>query len=172
MNNDLENSINNLNKLTGKKSGFSLPKKYLEQIEEDIFIKLAEEQFSKKQSFTVPDNYFDDVETKILNKLNSDKPKVIPLHTRILKFVPASIAASFIIFFSIYFFNQNNTTTNAITLADIEDWFNDNTGYTDDLELAYAFENDIELSDANLFFDDNAIEDYFENVNTDDLINY
>ena len=59
-----------------KESGFSVPANYFESLETQIFSKLEEESLSKDQGYKVPAGYFDTVESKVLEKLDLEAPEL------------------------------------------------------------------------------------------------
>jgi hypothetical protein len=69
MENELKHSVLYINNKVGKKTGFSAPTDYFDNLQDSIQAKLAEESFSKKSAFKVPENYFDTLEDSILTKL-------------------------------------------------------------------------------------------------------
>jgi len=179
MNNELANSINYIKEKTGKDSGFSIPKDYLTGIEDDFMMKLKEEKLPKTTSFDTPNTYFDNLESEILDKITSTKEKkgkVISLKSKLRTFIPASIAASLLLFIGLQFLNtKTNTSINFDELSsmDIENWFDETTTYSN-TELAFTFEDDLddsELAFSTVNINNDAIEDYFSSIDHSDLIN-
>lgn len=178
MNNELENNNKYLKEKAGNKPGFSIPKDYFKGIEDDFLIKLKEDKLASSNSFDIPDTYFDTLETEILAKvaINSSKEtKVITLKSRILKFIPATVAASLLLFTCLQFFNNQKKRINFedLSYTDIETWFDETASYTDTTELAFVYEsntNENELTLLNIH--DDAIEDYFNTIDDHaDLLN-
>ena len=176
MNNELENSINYIRDKAGNESGFSIPTNYLNGIEEDFLLKLKEEELPASIPFDVPDTYFNNLEDEITSKITVPKKgKVISLKRKLFKFIPASIAASLLLFSSVYFFNnQSNKDINFEDLSynDIEAWFEETTTYTNN-EFAFSFEESIddELAFSTISIDNDVIEEYFNTIDQDDLLN-
>lgn len=109
MEKDLKHIIN-------KGTGFKTPPDYFDALENQIMnrIKLEKESI-KKNPFAVPDDYFDSLEETIRKKTTQNtagKPKVISLKTPNFIKYAASIAAAFLLIFSIYHF-QNTAVTNS-----------------------------------------------------------
>ena len=177
MNNELENSINYIKEKTGNNSGFSIPKDYLNGIEDDFMLKLKEEELPKTTPFDIPDTYFDNLETAILNKVTNTpkKGKVISLKNKLYKFIPASIAASLLLLITTQFFNNQSNTISLddLSYTDVENWFEENTIYTD-TEMVFNFEDnvdDIDFTLTSVNINDNAIEDYLNSIDESYLIN-
>ena len=175
MNDDLKNSINYIKDKTEGYTGFSIPENYLDGIEDDFSIKLSEDKLPQYSSFTTPNAYFDTLEDTILNKVNAPKKgKVISLKSRFKKLAPIAVAASFLLFFTFQFLNNDTSPTfENISYVDVENWLDENTLYTD-TELAFAFEDNLdetELSLSEVSFNNDALEDYFDSIDHSDLLN-
>ena len=105
MNKTTKNSIDYINKKTGKKTGFSTPDNYFNKVDESI-ISIIKPTYLPKRSntFSTPDNYFTTVENDIFEKLNIEKTKevkVISLRKKLLQLVPFIAAASVLLAFAI-----------------------------------------------------------------------
>lgn len=177
MSNELENSLNYIKKKATSNSGFSIPKNYIDGIEDDFLLKLKEKELPNGNPFDLPKNYFKELETEILNKVSipSKKGKVISLKSKFFKLIPTTIAASLLVFIGLQFFKNKDTSINFnnISHTDAEDWLEDTTIYTD-TELAFIFEEDIDETDFTLTtvdLSDAAIEDYFNSIDHADLLN-
>lgn len=130
-------------KLTyGQKPRFSVPKNYFEELENRIMQSVASENEEprkilpqKQEVFAVPEGYFEKLELEVLQKtLNGKKEevKVIPLHKRRTFYMAAaSIAALFVLFFSIFNFEKTNETAsfNDVELSSMESYIEE--GYID-----------------------------------------
>ena len=107
------------------------------------------------------------LEDKIISKVvvsTEKETKVISLRQRMLKIVPAAIAASFALLISISYFNKTNTEINFDNLAhsEIETWFLENSSSltSEDIATFIPMEN-ININDfAYTNIDDEVIEDY------------
>lgn len=167
MENKIKNSETYLKSVLGKESGFSLPKNYFENLDKQIDLILAEENLSKENSFSTPDNYFDALEDKIISKVISQEKetKVISFRDRMLKIIPAAIAASIALFIGLNYFNTFNSTEinfDNIAQSDIETWFLESSSNltTEDIAGFIPLE-DLEVNDfAYTNIDDKVIEDY------------
>ena len=73
MENEIKNSIAFINKKTGKKSGFSAPSNYFDNLEDKIAIKINEDNFEKETAFKVPENYFNELPDQIMSQLDFSK---------------------------------------------------------------------------------------------------
>lgn len=175
MNNELENSINNISQETGRKSGFSVPKDYFNGIEDDFLMKLSEQQLPTEKAFNIPKDYFSNLEDEILTKVSLNKPKVISFRNRISKFIPLAAAASVVLFMGFYFLNNQNSTItfDDISSTDLENWYDNSLGYSNNSELALVYEisdfDEDELSE--VILNDDVLEDYFNSIDNSILLN-
>ena len=80
MSKEIKNSVEYILKKNGKKTGFSVPSDYFNNLEETIAIKLLEKNFSKEHNFEVPATYFNNLEDTILASVSPEKKetKVVP----------------------------------------------------------------------------------------------
>ena len=84
MDKELKNKIDFINQRTGKKTGFSTPENYFEEMEDNFFTTITIENLPKEEILKTPENYFNTVEDTILTKLNIVTPKkgkVISINT-------------------------------------------------------------------------------------------
>lgn len=172
----LKNSIDYLNKKTGRNSGFTVPANYFSELEDAIFTQILAGRFPKETGFETPENYFDSLENKILNTvlIEQKQPKVISLQRRVLKIVPYVAAASIalILTFNLLFFNKSTVLSmDSISKGDIENWIETNSFTNNDLVTNLGNEV-LDLNDF-LFVDfkNAALEDYLSTIDTQDILN-
>ncbi len=174
MNKDLKHSIDFINNKAGKKTGFSLPENYFEEMEEAFFSSETTVVISKENIFKTPANYFDTVEENILTKLKvaPKEVKVISLYKKVLDFIPIAAAASVLLFIGLnYLTYSSKDSFNTITQADIASWYENGYGNTDINELAIILEpSDFEDNILPLINDEN-LEDYLNTIDSSTLIN-
>jgi hypothetical protein len=175
MKNDIKHSIEYLNKKTKNKTGFSTPSDYFSNLEDDIAMKLSEENFDKKNNFKVPDSYFSTIEDAVLDKITSKETKVISFKERVLKMIPIVAAASVVLFIALnsFVFNTGEELTlDSLSENDLELWFDSKTLSTS--EIALVLEDDI-IIDHDFSFstiEDETIEDYInDSIDSTDLLN-
>jgi len=167
MKNELQNSMEYLNKKTGRKPGFSVPENYFEIVEESIKNKQKEKNFVKTNGFEVPDSYFKNLEETIIASVSPLKKdiKVIPLKQKVLKFIPVIAAASIVLFLGLNSFFFKKTEENPfdkLTDIEVENWIVNNINLIDD--------NDFETTYADIEFEEDlAIP---SSVSNDELENY
>lgn len=177
MENEIKHSVAYISTKTGKKPGFSTPSNYFDNLEEDISIKISEENFIKKTSFKVPDTYFSGLEDNILAKVSSEEKKetkVISLKDRVLKIIPFAAAASIALFIGLnsYVFKTENTSNlDILTDDDFEQWLDVSTIHTDDIiEILPE-----DILDVNVFsfalIEDESIEDYISSIDNTSILN-
>lgn len=169
MEENLKQYINFITEKTDGKSGFSTPKSYFEEVEKDIFIKISEENISSKNSFEVPQNYFSTIEDKILLETTKKEVKVIPLQ-QIISF---SAVASILLFVSFLLFNKSNTISlDNISITEIENWYDNSYGITNNNEFAVLLEDsdftNTEIS--SITINETVLEDYFNSIDSSELI--
>lgn len=105
-----------------------------------------EKQTQIESGFKVPDGYFDDFSEKIMtqinNETNSQNPRVISLFDRNKKWM-LSIAASFVVLFSMgYFFYNSNI--NKSESSEMEQYIVTNSTITDEDIASLLNQNDIQ----------------------------
>ena len=177
MDNNKKHIINGLTSKQEGKSGFTTPKDYFENVENDFFTKLSENSLPNQTGFNTPESYFENLEDTILAKVELPKKevKVISLKNRLLKVIPIAAAASVVIFISInFFFKASNTITlDDFSTTEIETWYEDGYGEinNDDLVLSFDDEdfNDDELLISSI--NDADIENYLDNIDPSTLEN-
>lgn len=166
MEDKIKHSENYLKSILGKENGFSAPKNYFENLDGQLSTIVSEERFSHERAFSTPSDYFENLEDNVITKITSEekKSKVISLRQRMLRIIPATIAASIVLFISVNYFSKTNSEINFDNLAqsEIEKWFLENsTAFTsEDIAMFIPVEN-ISISEftfADISKDD--IEDY------------
>ncbi len=159
---DFENSFQeNNNKIN---SGFKTPNNYFNIIEDVIFDKVN----FKPTGFETPSNYFESVEDKVLSKINS--AKVIPLKNyKIIRRIGIAVAASLVLFFSLYNFNAKNSNLSleSVHISEIENWMDNDLITFNTYEISEIF-TDADLDLANNETDE--ILDYLEYTDIESLI--
>ena len=87
MKENLEKSIDFLNKKIGIKSSFSVPENYFSELEASISSEISTSSFSKDTGFTTPNDYFNNLEDSILNSISAPQreSKIIHFRSKILK---------------------------------------------------------------------------------------
>ena len=171
-----KNSEAYLNSILGKENGFSTPKNYFNSIEENIELKLSEDNLKKENGFKIPDSYFTDLEDTILAKVTSTEKetKVISFKERILKMIPIAAAASIILFIGLNSFIFNKTeelTLDSLSDNDMEYWLDSNALTTNDIVMVL---NDDLLAENDFSFatiEDENIEDYINSIDNTSILN-
>lgn len=177
MSKNLQHNLNNITLKIGGKSGFSVPKNYFNKVEDEMLVKISEEQFSKEKPFNLPKDYFKNFEEEIFAKITTNKKqsvnkkgKTISLKNRMLRIVSYASVASVLLFAAVYFINNYNTTVsfNDITIAEIENWYDNGYGNTNNTEVATILETtDFNNDDlTSITFSNENIEEYFNDSNT------
>ena len=176
MDNEIKNSLDYINKKTGKKTGFSAPSNYFDNLEDVISVKILEDNFAKETAFKVPDTYFNNLENSILAKVSSKEKetKVISFKESVFKIIPFAAAASILLFIGLnsFVFDTNEEfTLDALSDNDIEYWLDDSSLNTNDIALILEDEiiNENEFSFADI--KDESIEDYINSIDNTSLLN-
>ena len=146
-------------------NGFKVPKDYFDSFEDTVFEKLSENNLLKNNDYTVPKNYFDTVEGKVLSRLNlipKKEIKTISLKRIVIKI---SIAAAFIIMFSLLYLNNNKVNIDQIAVVDIESWLDENIDTIDLYSYTETY-NNFDLDELQLFNNNNN-----NNNNNNEILN-
>lgn len=78
--------------------GLQVPPSYFDTLEDEIFIKIAEDKLPKETGFKVPETYFKSMENQVISKVASkNEPKVILLFSKKYLSYAVSIAAVLVI---------------------------------------------------------------------------
>ncbi len=176
MNTDTKHSEDYLNSIFKNKDPFKTPTAYFRNIEDRVLTQLREEQLPNEHSYNVPSNYFEEFEDRLLahSELSKRKPAVIPLKSRILRFIPAAAAACVVLFIGLnYVFTNTDTTFDSISSEALELWFQENTLDVNPRDL-FEFV-DADFTENDLLEDDNTISDedivaYLETMSDSSLL--
>lgn len=139
-----------LNKYKSK-SGFKTPPNYMDDFEANLFEKMnltASKTVSKSSGFQVPEGYFNNLEHQLSAKLESGerKGKLVSLFSKRQVYYAASIAAIFIVLFSVMPLKSPEANSlNNLNATALETYIQE-----EDLDLNY---NDI----SNLIFEEGLI---------------
>ncbi len=158
-----------------KSTGFKIPENYFEKIEDDIFLRLAEEKLSANigsGGFMVPKDYFETLDAKILMGIQEkERSKVIALFDWKKIAYLSGMAASLILAFSLLFTNSNNLGFDDLETASIENYLlNENFNAYEIVPLLGVTElNSYDFMDKSMNASD--IEDYLlQNSDVEQLI--
>ncbi|GAA4242630.1 MULTISPECIES: hypothetical protein [Winogradskyella] len=156
-----------------KDSGFKTPDHYFESLDNQIFERLNEKEIisgSKTPGFTVPNDYFNSVETKILEELKTTTKKpVITLKSRNTFYYIAGIAASFVLLFSLVF-NKDRISFENIDTALIENYLYYEEYTNDDFASLFKTSDISETDFIDINISEETLNQYFENIEPEDLI--
>lgn len=177
MDNTTQHSEDYIRSKVGNNSGFSVPTNYFDGIEESVLAHVSIEKVTKEPSFEVPTDYFSKLEDEIMSKVSSPAKEtiVISLRERFLKFVPVAAAACVLLFVGLNYFNTNtsNLTIDDVSVAEIENWYDNDYGTTNNTELTMVLETsdftDDDISSINI--DEKQLEDYFNTTDNSSLLN-
>ena len=176
MKNEQKNSVEYLNNITGKKTGFSVPTNYFNAVEDAFSTNLFEDSNSKKNAFKTPASYFDNLETEILTKVYQPKKetKVITLKDKLLKFIPYAAAASVLLFVGLHYFSADITSDKLFDdLADneIENWLLENSSEISNQDFAMVISEDVLTDFTFSEIEDDDIEDYIISTQNTSILN-
>lgn len=153
-----------------KSSGFSVPSKYFEELDKELwdFVAQAEETPEKQldfidgSGFKVPAGYFSDLEENILKKVK-EEPKVIPLFKKEYFVYAASIAAIIIILAGSLFLKPTSENSwETLELSALESYIDDNNIDFSTTEISgFLFEDGSYINDSE-----------FTEVNTEAMFEY
>jgi hypothetical protein len=165
--------MNNKKLHTIKNSGFKVPKGYFESLDDNVLGKLKANfnlRDIKSNSFKTPDDYFETFDEKLFKSLETET-KVRHLITwKQLTYI-SGIAASFLIFFNLYFSQPKNVNFDSLETASITNYLTEENFNT--YELASLFSEDELTSDkfTEEPINESVLEEYlYENASIEDLI--
>ena len=172
MDKELKNKIDFINQKTGKKTGFSIPNSYFENIENSLNSVIISNGFTKETAFKTPPNYFHNLENDVLKKLSIKETKVNSLKQKVLQFIPFVAAASVLLFIGLNYFNTANSSfPDNINETDITLWYENGYGNTNNIELASILEtSDFKEDNIITFLNDDNLEDYLNTTIDDSLL--
>ena len=161
--------LEHIKNVTQQKSGFTTPKNFFNTVEDNVFSTIKAEAFSKENGFSAPKDYLSNFEDSLFSNANFPKKetKVISLKSKILKIIPATAAASILLFIGLNTFIFSETTSfETISTEEIENWL-DESYIKNNTSIINFIDSD--FKDINVL-DDNSIEDedIFEYLNTID----
>jgi hypothetical protein len=174
----LNNSIEYITNKVGKETGFSIPRDYLDTIEDEFSLSLSEGKLKKESSFTFPENYFDKLEDKILDKVTNHQKtvKVISLREKIVRFTSIAAAACLFVFIGINSFSDATKSSfdiDSLADSDIEFWLENNTTTFTENDVTLVFDetdfDETELISNNIT--DDHLEEYLNSIETSTLLN-
>ena len=172
-----QNSEAYLKSVFNKKTGFSTPNNYFEEVDNSFTTFLSEEKLPKNTAFKAPNNYFEGLEEAILLKVTSTEKevKVISLKDRLLKIIPIAAAASVVLFLSLNSFLFQKTeeiSFDSIAINDVEYWFNDaaTTINTEDITTILTDEDLVDDNFSLAVINDDSLEDYFNSIDNSSLL--
>lgn len=179
MDKELKHTIDFINQKTGKKTGFSVPKNYFKEIDNVLLSSITVENIPKEQGFKTPTNYFDTVENDILKQITIKtskeikKGKIVSLYKKIVRFIPLTAAASVLLFVSLYYLNTSKTDIfDDITTTDINLWYEDGYGVTNNEELAIILDaSDFDDTDLLSSINTKSLEDYLNTIDNTMILN-
>ncbi len=162
----------NLNNI--KKTGFKTPENYFDSLEDQIMNTIKTNHTLgniEDTGFKIPNEYIDNVEDAVFSKLRlEEKTKVVSLFSKRNLMYVSGLAATMLIFFSI-FMNSNEETIETIDIELVENYIIDED--IDSYEIAALLTNE-DLSEdflveSNIM--DESLETYIlENISIEDLL--
>lgn len=144
------------------KNPFKTPEGYFDNFTSN-FSKEKLSPSEENSSFKIPNGYFDTVSEKIISKIATEKEvKVIAINKRrYLFYGVASIAAAFLLLFTINFNNNKETSFEELALADIESYISMDAFNISYLEVAEVLEINT-ISEEIINFEDQEVLQYIE----------
>lgn len=156
-NDEIKNSTPFLDQLKKKKSGFSIPEDYFENVESSILLNTKKLEWTSNP-FKVPQNYFEEIDSKVLNQIIDKKSN--PIITLNRFWIPVSIAAMLILNIGIFTFQKQEQS---IEMAEMENWLEDGTVDLNTYEIASVYEEELDEIVLTDFIETEEIEDYLYN---------
>ena len=160
-----------------KDTGFTAPKNYFKDAEDNFSAFLVVDTFPKENGLDAPKDYFENLEQSIINKIVLKKEvQILSLRARLLKHLPLAAAAFVALFLSLNYLipsNTKNTSFDTLAQSDIENWIVENSNELSNQDFATLLhhnivnENDFALT--NIKNDD--IEEYIINSEDTSILN-
>lgn len=181
------------NNKESKELGYQIPDNYFENFERTLFDRIQSEEniekHSKELGFNVPEGYFEDSQERIIAKTTENKGRVIYL-TKSRLLTAISIAASFVLLFTIYNYIDWNSNLSSVNIVLTDEQINEDAllnailvedsklvDYVDsyvinDLLIQDILTNFIDLDDTtlSLLFEKDSTIDTFLDEYVEDLI--
>jgi hypothetical protein len=147
------------------KHGFKVPEGYFQDFENNLFVKIKENELPESYGFKVPDRYFDSLEDTIMHRVEASarEPKVFTLLKSKTIYYAAAVAACIILVFSLS--NQKtslNKSFENVQFSTIESYINDGSIEMDSYDVT-ALLNDDDISSLNFdsnFYSEENLENY------------
>jgi len=181
---------NILKQLKSSGAGFTVPKEYFENLDNQIDKPLetlsdtkegnpedkeyktiqmslsALDQIKKHHGFKVPQGYFDSIEREIYRP---GKPKVITIKNQFIRILSLSIAASILLFFGIQYMNPSRNVNDQLVFEDVEiaNWIESDLVHLNAYEIAEVF-NEVELEP--VLYGEDEVDEYLNYVDIESLI--
>ena len=178
---------NILNSLKKSGPGFTVPKAYFDNLEDQIEQKMDHtdiipkkvteqqpkpnnvftlDQIGKDHGFKTPDGYFDEVEPKTKRV---KKTKIVTLKNNYTRILALSIAASVLLFIGITNMNRSENEKSQMVFQDEEyiEWIESDLVELNSYEIAEAF-YDVELDQ--VLYPEDEVEEYLNSVDIEQLI--
>ena len=157
--------------------GFSAPKDYFENFDEQLFQKIEEENLPKETGLSVPEGYMDSFEERLFDRFNNSSEipkKVIPLFKNKKILYVASIAASLAIFFSVVNFDNDITKAfSELNTSIIEEYIDEGKLELDSYDIG-ALLSDEEMAnlslEGELYLEETLQEYLLENLDDTNLL--
>ena len=176
MNSETKHSEDYLNRIFKNKDPFKTPNAYFEDIEDRVLCQLHEDTLPSEHSYDIPSDYFEHFEDRLLahSEFSRKKPTVIPLRSKILRFIPAAAAACVVLFIGFnYVFTTTETTIDTLSSEALELWFQENTldvNSGDVFEFVDADFTENDLLEDNPTISDEDIVAYLETMTDSSLL--
>jgi len=146
-----------LDQLIDKKSGFSIPEDYFENVESSILLHIKKSELASNP-FNTPQNYFENVDSRVFAQIKDTKSNTIFTLNRF--WIPISIAAMLILNIGIFTFQKQEQS---FEMADMENWLENGTVNLNTYEIASVYEEELDDIDLTDFIETEEIEDYLYN---------
>lgn len=170
----MKNNVNTYN----NKSGFKMPKNYMQDFESKLLDSLEINPSAQKGNsagYRVPEDYFANFDERILAKIdtNKEKAKLISLFSRKRLYYATAVAAVFIVLISTVLLKTPNTNLDNMENVALEEYLYEESAdlnYSEISNLLYEDGVIIESLNASSFSDEAIIEYLNENVEDSGLI--
>jgi hypothetical protein len=157
--------------------GFSTPKGYFENFDEQLFLKIKEGPLPKETGFSLPEGYMDSFDERLFDRLygSSEAPiKVKPLYRTKRFLYMVSVAASIALMFSVINFDTDLPKAfDELSVSTIERYIDEGKLELDSYDIG-ALLSDEEMSNLNLedelYLEETLQEYLLENLDDTNLL--
>jgi hypothetical protein len=153
-------------------TGLNLPEDYFDNFEDRMMFKIMEDSLPKNSGFKTPGSYFNELEERVISNI-SEKPKVVSLFRNKTFLYVSGIAASLVLFISLFKGFDSDPAINDLSASAVEEYIYEGGMDIDSYDvMALLEEEDInELTIPSEMISEESLENYLiENLDETSLL--